>query len=521
MGIVAIFILFAGIHAALPIAAETHVVSAAVQRTLLMSCVQLLQFPVAELFFMKILFGMICVTSAMVCLHACPQQIDDNQQVLNPSFDIRWPYPVVSICVFIFVVIPYTVITFVVLYHNCSEDCESCSFEYKDMVDESEQEQPGSTKQEQSPISPTAAAAATAIQYEPGPQISPSLSCCEYVHREKLGGWHGGGGEAQAKRQYLELRAILGQWLKEFQALDGRLLQGGEQCAVGSMMTNLVTALEQAYEKMGRGFWIGNQAVWCCTACNPTQEDRLASSCRDLMNELREPSSDSWLDKAHGTLVGQHNVSPAMSAEMIARTLQEVIAECERMAAQRIEARSFLSKYAIWFWRFDGAHWFAEVVLYCHKLSFALVAGLLQKHVTMQAIAGFGVNVAFWAFLTIARPFNERARWAVEVVAQGLFTVAIGIIMFHVLEVDMSGMDVGATVNGLTLTGIMIKLAYMFYKAIFSTIRKFCPKACPKSEKKTDTEESLESMPNSIAEFDMEMASDSVPKLDKLPTHQL
>ena len=74
MGIVAVFILLSGIHAAMPIGAESHVVRAAVQRAVLMSCVsQLLQFPVAELFLMKILFGMICVTSAMVRLRACPQ----------------------------------------------------------------------------------------------------------------------------------------------------------------------------------------------------------------------------------------------------------------------------------------------------------------------------------------------------------------------------------------------------------------------------------------------------------------
>ena len=106
-----------------------------------------------------------------------------------------------------------------------------------------------------------------------------------------------------------------------------------------------------------------------------------------------------------------------------------------------------------------------------HKLAFALAIGLLQKYEKVQVIVACLVNVALCVYLAVAQPFNERARWVVEVLAQSMFTLAVVIIMLFVLEVELN-MDVGLTVNMMMLSGMLIKMLYQFTKTAKAVIKR-------------------------------------------------
>jgi len=226
----------------------------------------------------------------------------------------------------------------------------------------------------------------------------------------------------------------------------------------------LIGKMERLHEKMMRGFWIGNQMVWCFRGCNPAPEALLILVVKELLEELEQPS----FLQAKGIV---RCSSEGQSRFNMVDGLDDILLKCSTLEEKRLAACSFLGKYGVWFWRFDASHWYVEVLLMIHKLSFALAIGLLQKYEKCQVVVGCLLNVALFAFLIVAQPFNERGRWMVEVLAQGSFTFAVTLVMLHVLEVELD-MDVGFAVNTSIMGGMVIKMLYQFSKTIKAVIKK-------------------------------------------------
>ena len=121
--------------------------------------------------------------------------------------------------------------------------------------------------------------------------------------------------------------------------------------------------------------------------------------------------------------------------------------------------------------RFDQDHWFAEVVVMIQKLLLYLVVGVLQKYEQSQAVAALVINALLLVFYLASRPFNEWGRWIIEVVAQGLFTAAIALVMFNAFHIDLD-FDVGMCVTMLMISGFTLKMLYHFANTANAIILK-------------------------------------------------
>ena len=102
---------------------------------------------------------------------------------------------------------------------------------------------------------------------------------------------------------------------------------------------DLVCKMEQLHEKMMRGFWIGNQMVWCYRGCNPAPEQILIPMVRQLIEDLGQ------------SVFLFASIAPPDDCNLMVM-LDQILMECYAMEKQRLIACSFLSRFGVWFWRF-------------------------------------------------------------------------------------------------------------------------------------------------------------------------
>ena len=111
--------------------------------------------------------------------------------------------------------------------------------------------------------------------------------------------------------------------------------------------------MEQVHQRMMRGFWIGNQMVWCCRGCNPAPEALLIPTVKAMIEELGQPRLVDSTTRACLYDMTGIVVLPVSSilVFVVSGPLDDILLKCYQMEEQRLIACAFLGKFGVWFWR--------------------------------------------------------------------------------------------------------------------------------------------------------------------------
>jgi len=116
-----------------------------------------------------------------------------------------------------------------------------------------------------------------------------------------------------------------------------------------SRVAVLIGKMERLHEKMQRGFWIGNQMVWCFRGLNPAPETLLICVIKDLLEELEQPG---FVQANHSKCFMETATESKWSSfHNMIDNLDDILLKCYSMEEQRLTACLFLGKYGVWFWR--------------------------------------------------------------------------------------------------------------------------------------------------------------------------
>ena len=144
---------------------------------------------------------------------------------------------------------------------------------------------------------------------------------------------------------------------------DTMTSQSGQNLG-NSRIAVLIGKMEGLHEKMMRGFWIGNQMVWCFRGCNPAPEALLILVVNELLDELEQPG---FLQANHARCFMEATTESKWSSfHDMADGLDDILRKCFTLEEKRLAACSFLGKYGVWFWRCVPSICVARYVLFEH-----------------------------------------------------------------------------------------------------------------------------------------------------------